>query len=264
MGISVQTLRNYSNGLLLSPAYINEETNYRFYSFDQFHIIDRIKYLRGFGLSLNEIEKIMYSGDNVKDIVFFLEKQKEQVIKQIKELNITIQDISWYINYFKYLNGSENNSFPHISHFDTRKILVTECEPEQSIENIEVKLTAMKTNLQNAGFRFHRQFGYLLDYNSIINKDWLPNKYYIFISDLPESIPEEYSKNIVTVLAGDYFCLSFRLRHITDLNTSLILEYFKLKPNPPYVIANEHEDNISIYTHCPYELQFYLGEQNNS
>lgn len=42
MGISVQTLRNYANSELLKPQYIDEKTGYRYYSFKQFHMIDRI------------------------------------------------------------------------------------------------------------------------------------------------------------------------------------------------------------------------------
>lgn len=46
MGISVQTLRNYSNLSILRPYYINEQTGYRYFTFEQFHYIDRIRYLR--------------------------------------------------------------------------------------------------------------------------------------------------------------------------------------------------------------------------
>ena len=76
MGISVQTLRNYSAFSFLQPAYINEETGYRYYSFEQFHIIDRIKYLRSFELPLSEIEEIMMDGKRVEKIISFLENRE--------------------------------------------------------------------------------------------------------------------------------------------------------------------------------------------
>lgn len=258
MGISVQTLRNYSNGSLLSPSYINEESGYRYYTFDQFHIIDRIKYLRSFGLPLSEIEEIISSGD-VNNIILFLEKQKNQIFKEIDELKMTLEDINWYVDYFKYLNVSEYNSLPHVSHFDTRQILFTNCEKDETVEEIEVRLATMKTNYYNHGFHFRRQFGYLLDYNTIVNKEWNPNKYFIYISEQPEKITPEDQKNIILLPEGDYLCLGFRLRHFDELNTKLIEEYFKSKSIPAFVIANEHEDNLSTYTHCPYMLQIYLG-----
>lgn len=258
MGISVQTLRNYSNGSLLSPAHINEETGYRYYTFDQFHIIDRIKYLRSFGLPLSEIEEIMSSG-KVDSIIQFLQKQKKQISKEIEDLKMTLDDIQWYVDYFKYLNISEYNALPHVTHFDTRHILYTDCIQDESIEDIEVRLASMKTNSYDNGFRFRRQFGYLLDYASILQKDWHPNKYFIYISELPNTIKPEDGHHLITFPEGSYLCYGFRLRHMDELNTNLIEEYFKAKPVPPFVIANEHEDNLSTYTYCPYMLQFYLG-----
>lgn len=50
-GISTQTLRFYDRKGILSPVYTDPETGYRYYSYMQFHIIDRIKYLQGFGLA---------------------------------------------------------------------------------------------------------------------------------------------------------------------------------------------------------------------
>jgi DNA-binding transcriptional MerR regulator len=258
MGISVQTLRNYSNGTLLSPALINEETGYRYYTFDQFHIIDRIKYLRSFGLPLSEIEEIMSSGD-VNSIIQFLEKQKHQVAREIDDLKMTLDDIQWYIEYFNCLNSPGQNSLPHVSRYERRQILFTDCNKEETIEDIEIRLAAMKTSYYNNGYRFRRQFGYMLDYDTIIKKSWSPNKYFIYISDVPKKNKPTEDKNILELPEGNYLCFGFRLRHVDELNTNLIEEYYKSSPAPHYVIANEHEDNLYTYTYCPYMLQLYLG-----
>ena len=44
MGVSVQALRYYAKIKLLEPEYISPRTGYRYYTYDQFHFIDRIKY----------------------------------------------------------------------------------------------------------------------------------------------------------------------------------------------------------------------------
>ena len=56
MGISSQTLRYYSNEGLLEPDYIDKKTGYRYYSFNQLHFIDRIKYLRSLQIPLSDIK----------------------------------------------------------------------------------------------------------------------------------------------------------------------------------------------------------------
>lgn len=262
MKISVQTLRNYSNFSFLKPAYINDETGYRYYSFDQFHIIDRIKYLRSFGLSLTEIQEIMVDGKKVDKIISFLELRDQAIQKQIDDLKILKEDINWYINYFKYLNQSNLNALPHVSNFSTRYILYTKCAENETIEDIEVRLASLKNHYLDLGLRFHRQFGYLLNYSSIIQKEWKPTHYFTYIVEPDAAALQKIlaSPDIFKLLpGGDYLCFSFRLRHMEELNVNLIEEYFKNLPIPPYVIANEHEDNLETYSYCPYELQFLLS-----
>ena len=62
LGVSAQALRYYDRENILRPEYINEQTGYRYYTYRQFHIIDRIKYLQGFGLSLEDIGQIIREG----------------------------------------------------------------------------------------------------------------------------------------------------------------------------------------------------------
>ena len=69
MGVSIQTLRYYSSINLLHPIYTNSATGYRYYSVNQLHFIDRIKYLQKLGLSLEEIKKVI---DKVASTKIFL------------------------------------------------------------------------------------------------------------------------------------------------------------------------------------------------
>ena len=68
IGISSQTLRYYDKIGVVKPAFVNEATGYRRYTYDQINYIDRIKYLQDFGLSLDEIRSSLES-NSVDDIV---------------------------------------------------------------------------------------------------------------------------------------------------------------------------------------------------
>ncbi|MDD3217609.1 MAG: MerR family transcriptional regulator [Lachnospiraceae bacterium] len=262
MGISVQTLRNYSSFSFLQPAFINEETGYRYYTFDQFHIIDRIKYLRSFDLSLAEIEEVMMDGKKVDKIISFLENREVALEKEMEELQMRKQDLNWYIDYFKYLNQSEVNALPHITKHEKRHVLYTKCEPGESVEDIEIRLAKLKNEYAKYGMNFRRQFGYLLDYEDIIKQQWVPKGYFIYISNYQDLVREDDLPKDATTLEfdqGDYLCFSFRLRHMEELNVNLIQEYFKKLKKPVWVIGNEHEDNLVSYKNCPYELQFLMS-----
>ena len=43
LGVSPRTLRYYDEINLIKPTYIDEDTGYRYYTFEKFHYIDRIK-----------------------------------------------------------------------------------------------------------------------------------------------------------------------------------------------------------------------------
>ena len=101
LGVSTQTLRFYDKKKILSPIHLDSDTGYRYYSYKQFHIIDRIKYLQGFGLSLDEIAVIIKEG-TVDGLIPFLYKQKNNLFDEIQSAKEKIKDIEWYINYFSY------------------------------------------------------------------------------------------------------------------------------------------------------------------
>ena len=61
MGITTQTLRFYDKIGLVKPVKIDQRTGYRYYAYEQFHFIDRIKYLQSLGMPLDDIKEVMLS-----------------------------------------------------------------------------------------------------------------------------------------------------------------------------------------------------------
>lgn len=110
----------------------------------------------------------------------------------------------------------------------------------------------------NKGFSYLRQFGYLLPYASIMAQKWEPEKHFIYFSQIPSNYDLEEDEHVITLPEGDYFCCSFHLRHLEELNIPLLQSYFENQPTPSFVIANEYEDNLHDFRYCPYELQFLL------
>lgn len=263
MGISVQTLRNYSNSDLLTPAYINKETGYRYFSFRQFHIIDRIRYLRSFGLSLADIGTILKESDDTEEIVHFLDEQKKKICHEIDDLVKNLDDIQWYIDYFRHIDEHRISLDQHIQYFNQRIILTEKIREGETVEEIEVSLAEKRTRF--SALHYHRQFGYLLSYENMLKKNWKPYRYFIYLADtesldsLKKNITSEKEKpdsqDFQVLPKGYYLCFSFRLHHMEKLNMHHIEEYLRDVSKPAFVIANEHEDNLNTYSCCPYEIQ---------
>lgn len=73
--VPIKTLRYYADIGLLKPAYVNEETNYRYYSIDQFIVIDIIKNSKLMDISLQELKKNIDSNSSIDDTLSIIDNQ---------------------------------------------------------------------------------------------------------------------------------------------------------------------------------------------
>lgn len=83
--LSVSSLRHYENIGLLLPEYVSKESGYRYYSTEQFEVLNTIRYLRALDMPLSEIESFLKN----RDINYMEEKlrqQREIVIQKQEEL----------------------------------------------------------------------------------------------------------------------------------------------------------------------------------
>ncbi len=78
MGITTQTLRFYDKIGLVKPIKIDPRTGYRYYAYEQFHFIDRIKYLQSLGMPLDDIKEVMLSKKVERLLPFCLAKEKSE------------------------------------------------------------------------------------------------------------------------------------------------------------------------------------------
>ncbi|NBJ70392.1 MULTISPECIES: MerR family transcriptional regulator [Clostridia] len=91
--IPVKTLRYYSDIGLLKPSYIDPITKYRYYDYDKIQTMKKIKLLKSCQFSLQTIKELMEKNDQthwkslLEHKIAELEDQKEQLSKQIKEIN---------------------------------------------------------------------------------------------------------------------------------------------------------------------------------
>ncbi|MBS4193184.1 MerR family transcriptional regulator [Bacillus sp. FJAT-49705] len=83
--ISIQTLHHYDKIGLLSPSYIDPETNYRFYSIKQCACLDFIKYLKYMGFTLQEMKDVFAEKD-VDSIPKLLDEQIQLIDQKMNKL----------------------------------------------------------------------------------------------------------------------------------------------------------------------------------
>jgi len=252
MGLSVQTLRNYSNLGLLKPQYIDEMTGYRYYSFNQFHVIDRIKYLRGLGVSLQEINEIM-NNDDIDSLKECLIAQQKRINQELKHLQEVSEEVEWYLNYFNYRDKYSVLNTPYIKHFNKRYIMFTEYVDDDVTESVETRLAILKHQNESNGVHSLRQYGFILNTKDLLNKKLTKEKYFTYI----KNEPTESCDYIMELPEGNYVCFMGRIC-TEDWDTSLIASFLKDKNYSETAVAEEYEDSLKEFKGCPYEVQILI------
>jgi len=256
MGISVQMLRNYANLNLVKPEYIDETTGYRYYSFSQFHYIDRIKYLRSMKLSLLEIQEFIETGE-IDRAVPILEEHRKKILEEKQQIEEIYEDINWYINYFRYFKEFKFDNIPYLVNLDKRYVLYTNYRDDDTVETVETRLAILKNDNSMANLRYYRQFGYIADFEQLLQKKFIPQKYFVYIK---ENCLMNH-KQCMEIPGGKYLCFRGRI-HTSDWNPEIIRQYFVGLSTPAYIIANEYEDSLREYHDCPYEIQILIQEEH--
>lgn len=252
LGVSTQTLRFYDKKKILSPVYIDSNTGYRYYSYKQFNIIDRIKYLQSFGLSLDEIAVIIKEG-TVDGLIPFLYKQKNNLFDEIQSAKEKIKDIEWYINYFSYLKNNDSGMFIYRIHQEKRYILQVPVYENDELSDMEIRLAALKAKIEYSKLKYRRLYGYKVEFDGLINKRFEPYTYFIYMNQKPEFC----SGNIDVLPEGEYIC--FRTLILKEeWKTDILEKYFAGMNKPKLAVALEFEDNLVDWSDAVYEVQMLI------
>jgi len=94
--VSVDTVRYYNDIGVLEPAYVSGESGYRYYTAAQVILLEKIKELKAFGFSLNEIKKMLILDEGKLNASF--QKRYWELLKEKERLQETIALLAEKIN----------------------------------------------------------------------------------------------------------------------------------------------------------------------
>lgn len=254
-GISVYSLRHYHKIKLITPAYIDPDTGYRYYLFEQFQFISRLKYLRSIGLSLDQIKEIFNTGNvNVfKEKLDKLLKEKENELEEIKEV---ISKINWMESYYSF---SENHNLKNILYKKKfpKRFLLTSCRNKNmTIEEMDIDLHKKLNSKKFKDIYYKRHFGFVLDFDSLIKGEFSPKCETVLIDKTAAC----KSKNILVLPEGDYLCYCAKI--ITEnFDVTPIVDYIQKNTSmtPEIAIAFEFENHLKEYYNAIYEIQILFN-----
>ena len=250
MGISPQTLRHYCNIGLIAPEFIDPDSGYRYFSFRQFHYIDRARYLLACGFHLKEIKEILDSND-VELLKGRLHHRQLETEAEIQRAEETLETLRWYEEYFAYGEQSrENSTSCYIRHFETRYLLAIHCEEDYVHQNFYPLFHQLRSRPEFRNLRYKRQFTAILDYHALLHR--IMKRYRVGMFTLED--PGFSSPNLVKMPEGNYWCF---LAPIVggNWNPYILKKLIQEHGEPKLLLASEYEDNLQNYQDCLHEVQ---------
>jgi DNA-binding transcriptional MerR regulator/effector-binding domain-containing protein len=95
-GLTVKTLRFYHEEGLLAPAFVDPDTNYRYYHESQIETARVIGYLRSLEFPIGDIKQLLVAEEE-SGLLDRLERQRSQIKEQIKHLQRTVRSLDQFI-----------------------------------------------------------------------------------------------------------------------------------------------------------------------
>ena len=101
--VSIKSLRYYDKIGILKPAFVNTETNYRYYTDEQLYLLDAITLCVKLGIPLKDLNKyVEHDSINLQKLLYdgkiLAEKQIMDIHKCLEALQDTLQQLSSSVN----------------------------------------------------------------------------------------------------------------------------------------------------------------------
>lgn len=105
-GIPVTTLRHYHNKGIFKASYIDGESGYRYYSSEQFELLNNILNLRYSKIPLEKIKEYTESGD-LSSLKELFQNQRDELRRKIEELERAEKSVEERLRYIDEVEGIE-------------------------------------------------------------------------------------------------------------------------------------------------------------
>ncbi|MEG7923986.1 MerR family transcriptional regulator [Bacillus cereus] len=144
--IAESTLRYYDEKGIFHPSTVDPQTNYRYYTIDQFSLLDTIKFLRQLNIPLKEIKKYI-DERNPAYALNLLEKQQEMMLKKQREIEYALAKMEHRIHLIKEATKAKAEQMV-IKEIPPRKITAIAVAPNTSDDMFEYYIHSLQKNMR--------------------------------------------------------------------------------------------------------------------
>lgn len=249
-GVSVSALRFYDQMGLIKPSYVDENTGFRYYSYEHFWQIEIIKMCRDMKLPLKDLKGVLESQDDNR-FLEFLEVQRETSKTELKRLREVVADISWMERQFSEKVKLQKGPLLYKKHIPERTVIPAFWEDGFSNDLLHLKLQQLTeaefTHLKT----IKRHYGYYLDLDKFMRGDIDTLSEYLELDQYNHTVGD----TIEILPAGEYACYITKI-FSTDMNLTPFFDYLAANNiRPKRVIASEVALTFFDWKECLFEVQ---------
>jgi len=204
--VSIQALRLYDKMGLLKPTYVDSESNYRYYTIDQFIYIDLIKYSKQIGAPLKEISDVLHNKD-VGTLLTFIKKQQKIVEKEIIRLKHVSKGIGHIEDKIKYAIELKETNEIYFREIEKRFIISTVLNKKDKESDMEIKLRKLDKIVEENEIMFEGETGYLIYLDLFLNEGQICYKS-IYSTLCVEDIGYK-NIDIKEIPGGKFICIAY-------------------------------------------------------
>lgn len=249
-GVSKDMLRFYDKINLVKPAYIDPSNHYRYYTYDQFWLIDIIQMCRGLDIPLKEIGMILQFKDDDKVLQLMMEHQKEAIYRSQYFKRIA-EDIDWYSEQRAQMRTEYDKHSVTVRYIQERQVLLG--RDDENTELYHLKLQELCRSTLTYTNCFCRHYGFVLNADEMKQNCFIKSAEYLYFEK--DILKEVKPKYLTTLPAGEYACCVVNVINNRADFAPLLQWCEKEKVSAEYVIADEIGLHLFYYEDQDYQCE---------
>lgn len=263
--VSIKSLRYYDRIGILKPAFVNEQTNYRYYTEEQLYLLDAITLCIKLGIPLKDLNGYVENGSiNLQKLLYDGKILAEEKIMEIhnclEALQDTLQQLSGSFNGMAKIPESKSGiMLPdgfYQNTLDTRVVLTVPLEDMDTPKYYGQYILKLFVTAQQLKIGVAYPSGIIHEYN---NGELTRYMFLTINADSIESNSVKKAKDAVRTLpAGDYI-----YRKISTHMSGSVQEEMKevLHGDSFYIIETDATSEQNKKDGYPFELQYYTKQE---
>lgn len=226
-GCSIKSLRYYDSIGILKPAYVDPNTNYRYYTFEQTRIVEIIQLCIMLDINLKDLKKLIIKNDNTMNYSALIEYGRRITNEKILKLKQNLYLLDDLQSEIERLNSYDNEETKEFYINEKYYYVLPLFEDEMNDSYYKIQNTLF-TDAITQNLILKNDYGIVMNIeNDIIKK---------FVA---AEVDEKHKdlENVITISCGKFLCKKtneFNLIKIADMFSDINSNFKTIIVNPGY------------------------------